>query len=445
MRHAQALFLLLVCLASVRAGAATADSSRDSQAVIVQEEDIFTEISKQGIKLDGGEASIVNKARAAPAMAADTTRGRGDSTRQSTPTGATAAPAALPAEPLPEPGAPDGRNGKYGRYPGKYGPSGPQPAPSPSTDSLVGAAAEIEPVGPARVEDVKSINFAKNLKEYRSPKLAMFLSLLVPGLGQAYARNYWKTAIFGVLEAGIIGVSIAYNVRGDNQKDDAHAFAKKHYDPADTLFQNYYSALVQMVEGALPDSVEPHRRLDEGVFGWTDTTKLYIDHYRSQRRSGTEAYYSWVGEAAYVQGWDDCQPTFGAIIDAGAGVAFEVLDSSSGTTRYYRVHAQPDSAYLVRSLSSTDTSGYSYGYSPYQQHYNGMMSDANTSYRVSTNVLFLLLVNHIAAAIDAGITAKRHNDRLLGKQSFLHRIYIDQRLVNTGRQVVPGYAIRVMF
>jgi hypothetical protein len=442
MRHAQALFLLLIALASARAGAATADSSRDSQAVIIQEEDIFTEISKQGIKLDGGEASIVNKAKAAPAMAADTVRGAADSTRPPAPAGTAVAPPTLPAVPLPEPGAPDGRNGKYGRYPGKYGPSGPQPAPSPSTDSLVGAApATAEPVGPARVEEVKSINFAKNLKEYRSPKLAMFLSLLVPGVGQAYARNYWKTAIFGVLEAGIIGVSIAYNVKGNNQTDDAHAFAKKHYDPSNTQFESYYNSLVHMVEVALPDSVHPHRKLDEGVFGWTDTTKPYDSSYQVQRRAGTQTYYRWVGESPYVQGWEDCQPTFEAILDAGAGGTFQVVHG--GTTSFYRVHAQPDSAYLVQFLP--DTARYYYGYSPYQQHYNGMMSDANSSYRVSTNVLFLLLVNHIASMIDAGITAKRHNDRLLGKQSFLHRVYIDERLVNTGSQVVPGYAIRVMF
>jgi hypothetical protein len=56
-----------------------------------------------------------------------------------------------------------------------------------------------------------------------------------------------------------------------------------------------------------------------------------------------------------------------------------------------------------------------------------------------------LLVNHVASAVMAGILAKRHNDELLGRESFWRRVGIEQQYVNTGSTTVPGYALQVRF
>ena len=68
---------------------------------------------------------------------------------------------------------------------------------------------------------MKSINFAKNLKDYRSPKIAILLSLLFPGAGQAYAKNYLKTGIFGAVEVALITAGTMFGLKGKEQIEKA--------------------------------------------------------------------------------------------------------------------------------------------------------------------------------------------------------------------------------
>ena len=89
-----------------------------------------------------------------------------------------------------------------------------------------------------KVEDVKSINFAQNLKQYRSPKLAMLLSFLMPGSGQLYARHKLKAAIFGAAELTIIGTGTALAVKGRKELKKAKQFADDNYRVEN--FKTYY-------------------------------------------------------------------------------------------------------------------------------------------------------------------------------------------------------------
>ena len=52
----------------------------------------------------------------------------------------------------------------------------------------------------------------------RSPILAGGLSLILPGAGQFYNEDYWKTAIFILVEAAAITTIIVSNNKGDEQK-----------------------------------------------------------------------------------------------------------------------------------------------------------------------------------------------------------------------------------
>ena len=89
------------------------------------------------------------------------------------------------------------------------------------------AAEKPKEVVPVTIESVHSINFAKNLKDYRSPKMAMFLSLIVPGLGQAYTKHYVRAGIFIAIEAAAIGGAIFYNAKGKNEYNAAKNFADR--------------------------------------------------------------------------------------------------------------------------------------------------------------------------------------------------------------------------
>jgi len=332
-----------------------------------------------------------------------------------------------PAEPGRAPAPPYGKD----RYMGRRG----RPSQAEPQDPAV-----VVPTGPARVEDVRSINFARNLQEYRSPKLAMFLSLLVPGLGQAYARNYWKTAVFGVIEAGIIGVSIGYNVKGDSELEKARDFAGDHFDAG--KFTQYFTELrdylveIYASKATNPDSAADQRLQD---IYFTPEGDTFLTEFNRDAAKANDEYFSLMSEKSFVQGWDDCEPTLAQIRDEGAG------GTVNGAYGSYQVHVVPDSAYLVGVSGYTASDRPIYGYSPNQVRYGELVSTANDTYRTGTNVLFLLLVNHIGSAIDAAITAKQHNDRLLNRQTFWDRIDIEQRWVFTGSEIAPGCALSVRF
>jgi hypothetical protein len=299
------------------------------------------------------------------------------------------------------------------------------------------------PQGPAKIEKARSINFARNLKEYRSPKLAMLMSLILPGAGQAYARNYVKTGIFGAIELGIIAASVAYNIQGRNRMNRAHEYADSLYD-FDT-FMAYYDSLKSFFATprsgleSHPDSAQS--RMNFIYYYSQDTLQLEADER-------SEEYYDMIGENSFVQGWDDCEPPFDSIEATFYAKGQEAVIEGSGQYDY-QIYPADDSTYLVRRVSKDgdviDEAEQLYGYSLHQNIYNDKVSEANASYRTGMNILFLLLVNHIVSAIDAGITAKRFNDRLLQKESIWDRIDINQQFVHTGTHISPGVEIRVLF
>jgi hypothetical protein len=74
-----------------------------------------------------------------------------------------------------------------------------------------------------------------------------------------------------------------------------------------------------------------------------------------------------------------------------------------------------------------------------------MLDESRKWANYSRNTFLSLLLNHLASAIMAGIAAKRHNDELLGRESFWHHIEVEPCYVNTGSGTSPGYAVQVEF
>jgi len=289
-----------------------------------------------------------------------------------------------------------------------------------------------KPVQPATVEAVHSINFAKNLKDYRSPKLAMLLSLLVPGLGQAYVKSYYKTGVFVALEATAIGFSVAYNNKGKKQLDNAQSFADQNYNN-DNL-TTYYKDLFGFISGKngsgpIGDSVAR----DKLSSIYLDTSFLKGSTYRSQ------GHYSNIQENSYVQGWNDCEPKGSKIFTSGQTIFSEgqntyKLDDSTG----YKV-------YKVGKNGSIDSTMPLYGYSTSQEHFKAMVSQSNSYYKTAQGILFTLLVNHIISAVDALISAKAYNEALLGRESMWQHISLQQQLVDAGPSLSAGMAMRIQF
>lgn len=279
-----------------------------------------------------------------------------------------------------------------------------------------------DPPPPPKIGKMHSINFAKNLKEYRSPKVAILLSLLLPGAGQAYARNYLKTGIFGAVEIGLITTGVILSYKGSKKLKAAHSYADDHYDI--DSFEVYYTHLSNAhTEDEIEDMFLTYESVDD-----------FYQHEKEKNQN----YYNYISHevSPYIQGWDDVYPRF----DAG----FQVINDSEG--KHY--FTDEDSIYLVYSVDTEneDTTFLGYGASQHQKYYSDtLLSKANSYYRWSKTFFTLLILNHIASAIDAGITAKAYNDMLLGKRSLWQKINIREKYVRTPSGTANGLALEVRF
>jgi hypothetical protein len=296
-----------------------------------------------------------------------------------------------------------------------------------TTLSTPADAAEKAAAAAVTIDKVRSVNFAANLKDYRSPRLAMLLSLILPGAGQAYAKSTIWAAGFVAVEAVVIGTGVALAAKSRSAKRNAHAYADAHYRvTGDSSFKSYADSLYQFVTAKYPAGKADS--ICQAILSYTigDTAAFFGD-----AKNRNDNYYESIDEQEWptVRGWDDVTPA------RFTRTGFTGLD-----TAVYRVS---DTGYFF--FPKSDTLGRLYGVSVNQVSYGSMLDDARRWANWSRTTLTSLLVNHLASAVMAGIAAQRHNEELLGKESVWRHIdFIEQR-VNTGSETVPGYALEVAF
>ncbi|MBN1127390.1 MAG: hypothetical protein JXA71_00280 [Chitinispirillaceae bacterium] len=301
----------------------------------------------------------------------------------------------------------------------------PVEAPARVTETAV-AVPQSTVAQKMNIEKVRSIDFGANLKEYRSPKLAMLMSLLLPGSGQVYVQSNLLAAGFLALEAAVFGTGYAFIAKGKKQKKTARSYADRYYDAG--KLEGYCEDLRRYLNKTFSPEKANSIYLDSIFFGDSILEQGFLENARKKN----DAYYDLLGEnSIYVRGWEDVEPAF------SANNGFEDID----TTFLYR-RLQGDTVYLIGHKGENDRA---FGFSKHQAHYMDLITQSQSSARIGRNFYMSLLVNHIASAVIAGIIAKKHNDALLGEQSFWQRIDIEQQQVNTGSHSVNGYALQVRF
>jgi len=306
------------------------------------------------------------------------------------------------------------------------------PPPSKTADS------DAVETGPAVVEEGRTINFAQNLKEYRSPRLAMLLSLLVPGLGQAYSRSYIKASAFGAAEIAAVGVAVYLNFVSKSKRREAHNYADGMFDV--NMIMKYDSTLRDEFPVRNPD-VAVNR----------DSIPLPYDKYfYNAAKNQSSYYYENIRGKEFTPGWKDYNLSLDDVLKAGRemlandsnmriegtdGSIYELYDNRNASIFYY-----------VKRVWPVNDGDWVLGHSSSQAEYNAMM-DRSNSYRDAVNYMFyVILLNHIASCIDAGFTARAYNARLLGEDnSAWNRLSVEQLFVSTGSGVSPGVALRLRF
>jgi len=260
------------------------------------------------------------------------------------------------------------------------------------------------------VFDQESYDFGTKEK---SPWLAGFLSLVVPGAGQAYTESYLKGALFFAAEATFWTVAIIYDKKGNDQTRLFEDYANTHWSVvryARWVLNNQYTLNPYLTQGIsseelFNDNFDP----ENGGCGppfrcvkWRELNRLEDSVSRNTGNGfthrlpphGDQQYYELIGKYhQYSRGWDD-----------------EDLDDvelpiRSNGKRFYE--------------------------------YSRMRKNANDYYDVASLFVSVAVVNHVASALDAFFTARRYNNGL--------RAEVRMKLLPTYSGVVPYTEAKIKY
>lgn len=282
-------------------------------------------------------------------------------------------------------------------------------------------------LGPVKVSKVYGIDELKG--RYKSPRKALFMSLVVPGAGQLYVGGSTFTNVRGgvylALEAALWGSWAYFSVyKYNDQVDKYKKFAKNHYSIG------RYEAGMRELYAQLADETEESRfetrymnsreNFCEAIYGnasasncYTSGTlfrndKQHYDRFSVKNPVSLEeeidnvgsfhdasAVYQQISDRSYVLGWDDVENGAVAI-----NLGLETDELENGIVPL--------------------------GESNNMEEYRSMRNKANDYADLQAWFFGGLILNHIVSAIDAAFTANAHNKALYSEElSWYERLHFD--------------------
>jgi hypothetical protein len=290
-----------------------------------------------------------------------------------------------------------------------------------------------------RVVRETTVNTIDDLKgKYRSPKKALFMSMIVPGLGQAYVGQHWFNYTRGAFYF-LTDVALAYGWHY-YVVDRQDAQIAKYQKFADENWRQYrYEAVIAKDVDKAPGRNQHRENYCETVqdnstskgnslfLGCKTPTsadyKSFQDEYNDQnwgndsvahRRAqfvNPHNFYELIGkENEFVTGWADADENNIFLGDS----AYYAMGSDGNPLK--------DAANRLV-LATT----------PMQQKYIGMRAQANDYARMQAYFLGGMVVNHLVSALDAALTAHYHNKALYQTETnWWDRLHLDSQLAWDG-------------
>ena len=226
----------------------------------------------------------------------------------------------------------------------------------------------------------------------KSPWIAGALSLVVPGAGEVYTKNYLKGAIFFAAEAASWIVAYSYDKKGDDQTDVFKRFADEHWsaDRYTSWTLDHIGALnptIQTSPAEYRDRIYLYEPDPDAPCGppfdcidWAELNAMERDiasgggngYTHSLPYYAEQQYYELIGKyEQFSRGWDDSDP---------ASAVENNVPIRSTSARFFE--------------------------------YAKMRAQANNHYDVASTFVSVAVINHILSAADAYWSATRYNKAL---------------------------------
>lgn len=290
-------------------------------------------------------------------------------------------------------------------------------------------------LGPVKVSKVNGIDEMKG--RYKSPRKALFMSLVIPGSGQMYVGGsnftYARGGVYLALEAALWSGWYYFSVyKYNDQMKKYKKFAKNHYSIGryeSKMRDLYHQDAVNYADEFRSRYLGTRESFCDGVYdkatdrGCYSKDKLYTnddlfkgdfvknpvslgDEMDNVKFDDASAVYQLLSDNAYVLGWDD--------------VTDETVATNLGLE-------DPNSATEV--LGSSDN----------MKKYRSLRSKANDYADMQAWFFGGLILNHIVSAVDAALSASSFNKTLYQEDlSWYDHLHFD-----SGIQLFNGFGVNV--
>jgi hypothetical protein len=271
---------------------------------------------------------------------------------------------------------------------------------SPSADS----AGSFTPIAfnDAKFRLENSIGEKEQIKteteQKKSVALSVLFSAILPGAGEAYAKSYWRSALFIGIEAGLWSGYFIFENKGDETDADMRAFGDEHW-----LERKYWAKVYTDAQNA-------------GI--WKGDPLILEDAPPPESEQISQADYE-----KYISYFQKLQ------YEPELGYTHQLPDSK--TQQYYEMIYKYQHQFGI----GWDDGSTAENLSPNVIKYRDMRNESNDYYQDATTMANLVLLNHLLSALDAAFVTHKYNREI--------KLSLNARPRYVGRELVSVYGLTV--